>query len=314
MSEGPIDIASALTGGVGAAAAASWQNDPKTRFIEETGKYVHTGDDGVSYEWDEDKHAWFPMWDETLIESQQAAYGEAIIENNTTQLKQKRKKVYTSDEPKVEPKKKPNTAVYISGLPCDVTMDEMKEVFGKCGLFMEDLSTGQPRIKIYKDDQGNIKGDALVIYFKEESVALACQLLDDSDFRYGQPSRIRVQPAVFQDKPKPPPTPAANAAAAGSKIDKKVAKKKINKLEKRLDWFDETEGKKAEKFAKVVVLKHMFTSSELEEDPALLLDLKDDVRSECEKLGEVTNVVLYDVSSVDAHPFSDCPPDGRVSL
>jgi HIV Tat-specific factor 1 len=43
-----------------------------------------------------------------------------------------------------------------------------------------------------------------------------------------------------------------------------------------------------------VVLKHMFTLQELEEDPTALLDLKEDIREECEKLGEVTNVVLYD--------------------
>lgn len=46
---------------------------------------------------------------------------------------------------------------------------------------------------------------------------------------------------------------------------------------------------------RVVVLKHMFTLQELEEDASLLLDLKDDVREECSSLGEVTNVVLYDV-------------------
>ena len=39
----------------------------------------------------------------------------------------------------------------------------------------------------------------------------------------------------------------------------------------------------------------MFTQKELAEDASLLLDLKEDVREECESLGEVTNVVLYDV-------------------
>lgn len=47
--------------------------------------------------------------------------------------------------------------------------------------------------------------------------------------------------------------------------------------------------------SRVVVLQHMFTLQELEEDASLLLDLKDDVREECSGLGEVTNVVLYDV-------------------
>jgi hypothetical protein len=46
----------------------------------------------------------------------------------------------------------------------------------------------------------------------------------------------------------------------------------------------------------------MFTLKELEEDPSLLLDLKEDVREECETLGEVTNVVLYDVGD-NAYSF-----------
>ena len=67
----------------------------------------------------------------------------------------------------------------------------------------------------------------------------------------------------------------------------------------------------ANKNGRVVVLKHMFTLGELEEDPSLLLDLKEDVREECATLGDVTNVVLYDVrdpwfvypSWFVAHPY-----------
>lgn len=32
----------------------------------------------------------------------------------------------------------------------------------------------------------------------------------------------------------------------------------------------------------------------LQEDPAVILDIKEDIREECSKLGEVTNVILYD--------------------
>jgi len=49
------------------------------------------------------------------------------------------------------------------------------------------------------------------------------------------------------------------------------------------------------KNSRVVVLKHMFTLEDLSKDASLLLDLKEDVREECSTLGEVTNVVLYDV-------------------
>ena len=62
---------------------------------------------------------------------------------------------------------------------------------------------------------------------------------------------------------------------------------------------EEDKIRAANRTSRVVVLKHMFTLKELENDASLLLDLKEDVREECETLGEVTNVVLYDVSSVN---------------
>lgn len=43
-----------------------------------------------------------------------------------------------------------------------------------------------------------------------------------------------------------------------------------------------------------MILKHMFTLKELEDDPGALLDIKDDIREECAKFGDVTNVTLYD--------------------
>ena len=42
------------------------------------------------------------------------------------------------------------------------------------------------------------------------------------------------------------------------------------------------------------MLKHMFTLQEIEEDAAASLDIKEDIREECDKFGTVTNVVLYD--------------------
>ena len=64
----------------------------------------------------------------------------------------------------------------------------------------------------------------------------------------------------------------------------------------------------ANKNGRVVVLKHMFTLDELEEDPSLFLDLKENVREECVTLGDVTNVVLYDVSELPVFHLSSCIP------
>ena len=64
------------------------------------------------------------------------------------------------------------------------------------------------------------------------------------------------------------------------------------------DWSDDEPSALPEtssRWDKVVILKHMFTLSELASDPAAMLDIKEDIREECAKLGDVTNVVLYDL-------------------
>eukprot|EP00842_Homolaphlyctis_polyrhiza_P006409 jgi/Hompol1/676/HPOL_002512-RA len=94
--------------------------------------------------------------------------------------------------------------------------------------------------------------------------------------------------AVFQEKAE---TETADGSAhAVSKNASGSGDKKHVKIRQKLESEAQAPTKR-----KVVVLKHMFTLKELEEDPTLLLDLKEEVREECEKFGEVTNVVLYDL-------------------
>ena len=72
----------------------------------------------------------------------------------------------------------------------------------------------------------------------------------------------------------------------------------------------------SDKMARIIILKHMFTLEELEKDPSLLLDLKQEVREECEKLGKVTNVVLYDLEpdGVMSVKFMDIAPAQACAL
>ncbi|KAH6674018.1 splicing factor U2AF-associated protein [Plectosphaerella plurivora] len=101
------------------------------------------------------------------------------------------------------------------------------------------------------------------------------------------------------------------ADRARSNADRQKIIKKTQKMAAKLaDWSDDESPSaaaqaeaQAAKFNRVVILRHMFTQAELEEDPAALLDIKEDVRDECEKLGAVTNVVLYDEE-----------PDGVVTV
>lgn len=189
---------------------------------------------------------------------------------------------------------------------------------------------------MYTDADGHFKGDALVVFFKPQSVDMAIMLLDDTDFRFPPAGgstaapKMRVQAAdssykktKYDDHTNPASSSSGNPTGEGpsttetkqrSTQDKAKIIKKTQKLHAKLaDWGDDDEPSsllphnpnpslssnppstaKGGKWDKVVILRHMFTLDELREDPTALLDIKEDVRDECAKLGAVTNVVLYD--------------------
>ena len=79
---------------------------------------------------------------------------------------------------------------------------------------------------MYEDEEGNFKGDALIVYFRPESVNLAVQMLDDSDFRLGTEGpmgRMRVQAADFSYKSQQE-APVKKSKKDQTKIIKKTQK------------------------------------------------------------------------------------------
>lgn len=68
-------------------------------------------------------------------------------------------------------------------------------------------------------------------------------------------------------------------------------------LARRLADWDEDDvsiiPQTSNRWDKVVILKRMFTLSELEEDEELEDDIVEDTREECSKFGEVEKVVLF---------------------
>lgn len=59
--------------------------------------------------------------------------------------------------------------MYVSSLPEDVTEDELHSVFSRFGVVAESADSNKPRVKLYTDDQGNFKGDALIGAFTRPS-------------------------------------------------------------------------------------------------------------------------------------------------
>jgi HIV Tat-specific factor 1 len=133
-----------------------------------------------------------------------------------------------------KPKSK-NTAVYVTGLPPDATHDEIHERFSKCGLIEED-DEGEPKIKMYAKEDGSFSGDALVVYFKEDSVLLAENLLDEAELRLGEGSTVMsVKKADFSHKGGSGGGQASTGEASGAPrrtVDKKKATKRIGKMQR----------------------------------------------------------------------------------
>lgn len=317
-----------------------WLNDPRIAFNQASGKWIFEDtDNGLEYEYNEIQGEWIPVVDEAAINLQQQAYMKEDEEptskrrpseeaedddrdeegkqdmdeltggtDNAKHINKKAKK--SKPRPKSVPEERRNKGIYISKLALDTTVEELEQVFSKFGLIAEDLKApGTKRIKLYADTEGNLKGDALIVYFKPESVDLAVQMMDNAEQRIGQPETIiKVEPADFSHKTGTSNGEAKQPATVDLKNKKKLQKRYQKMNEKLADWDDdEIENARlkevAKRWEKVVILKYVFTLEELAADPMAASDIKEDILAGCEAIGTVTNIIIYDAE-----------PEGVVSV
>ncbi|XP_071979149.1 17S U2 SnRNP complex component HTATSF1 [Engystomops pustulosus] len=262
--------------------------------------------DGTEYEWDLEKKAWFPKISEDFLAMYQANYGYNAPENSEPspapkEIKdiEKPKKVPKPPPEQGEPKAKGdkrkadpgwfnveeerNTNVYVTGLPPDITNDEFVQIMSKCGIIMRDPHSEEYKIKLYKDKEGNLKGDGLCCYLKKESVELALKLLDEYEIRG---YKLHVENAKFQLK--------GEYDATKKKKKCKDYKKKLSLQQKQLDWRPEKKDESRKRFERVIIIRNMFHPKDFEEDPLVLNEIREDLRSECEKFGQVKKVLIFD--------------------
>lgn len=263
--------------------------------------------DDTPYEWDLDKKAWFPKITEDFIATYQANYGFSsdgassssanVQDANTKTVEEPPQKEIpeATDSKKRGEKRKAesgwfhveedrNTNVYVSGLPPDITVDEFIQLMSKFGIIMRDPQTEEFKVKLYKDDQGNLKGDGLCCYLKKESVELALKLLDEDEIRG---YKLHVEVAKFQLK--------GEYDASKKKKKCKDYKKKLSLQQKQLDWRPERRaGPNRLRHERVVILKNMFHPMDFEDDPLVLNEIREDLRVECSKFGQIRKLLLFD--------------------
>ena len=236
--------------------------------------------------WTEGQEAWMPLghfsvFAESLADDQ---ITRALSAPSVNKPKPDESKVAKRKRQKVKKKAKwysprVNTNVYISGLPLTVTPARLAEFFTKAGIIRLDKFSGEPKVKIYKDESGQPKGDALVSYVKEESVVLAITWLNGQEIEPGVP--VTVQPAEFQQKGNYRPRTSV-------KIDKVQLLKTRQKQNLQLEWDEENS-----KGLHIVILKNVFGPEG--HTPEHFEQLKADILQECEeKLGRVTRLRLFE--------------------
>ncbi|KAF2145454.1 uncharacterized protein K452DRAFT_283803 [Aplosporella prunicola CBS 121167] len=302
--------------------AEEFENDPRVARDHMTAKWVLKENNGSEWEYDERLSRWVPSLAEELLEKQRQVY--MAESDRTTPDAQKKRKQDDDDsgennndvqqkkarkaKPEKPVKERKNRAVWVSSLPLDATKEELNAVFSKYGIIDTAINDEDDhRIKMYTDDKGQFNGQALIVYFRDESVQLACDMLDDSPFdgyRKGPEGNMRVAPAD-QSYKRHEDVKEDETQAKAPRVSKKLMQKKVDKLNSKLaDWDDDedtsTMTQTGTRHDKIVVLKHMFTLQELEEDENALEEITEDIREECSKVGTVVNVVVFDLEPVGA--------------
>jgi RNA recognition motif-containing protein len=114
---------------------------------------------GCKFEWSQEKNEW---------QNKGSVYGVP----QSAQQQQSKSTAATVAAANKDPTKKAwfdinddkNTNVYVSGLPFDITDEEFEQLMSKYGIIMKDPITHKLKVKLYRDENNEVKGDGRCCY------------------------------------------------------------------------------------------------------------------------------------------------------
>ncbi|CAF0859237.1 unnamed protein product [Adineta steineri] len=248
---------------------------------------------GIKYRWNNQTNSWDnegtePIEDDTDMSTEQKTIAATTAKSLQIQNEKKKPAEGWFDLPDEK-----NCNVYVTGLPFDITDEEFEELMSKYGIISPDPNdTRKKKIRVYRDEQGNPKGDGRCRYLRPESVKLCIDMLDESDFRS---SKLHVERAKFEVKG----TFNPELKRKRKKVDKKTKQLQVDRL---LNWEERPEVIR-HKYERIIVMKNMFDLQQFKIDPLFIDKLRTRIQESCSQYGEVKKINIYDSN-----------PDGAVTV
>ncbi|CAF0886529.1 unnamed protein product [Adineta ricciae] len=238
---------------------------------------------GIKYKWNNQTNSWDNDGAEPVEDQSSTEQKPPAATSTSTQDQNSKKKAAEGwfDLPDEK-----NCNVYISGLPFDITDEEFEELMSKYGVISPDPNNPRKKkMKLYRDDQGNLKGDGTCRYLRPESVKLCIDMLDESEFRS---SKLHVERAKFEAKG----TFNPDLKRKRKKLDKKAKERQRDQV---LNWEERPEVIR-HKYERIVVMKNMFNLQQFKNDPLFIDKLRNYIQESCSEYGEVKKINIYDTN------------------
>lgn len=240
-------------------------------FSKEHGKYLKNTPYGMM-EWIQSAKIWipfnFPENEEVLEEYQNKSYNHNFWQENRDEIDsksnenniKKRKKENLSHFPQKR-KKKESNSIIISGFSKTIDLNELANIFSKCGIILKDINQN-PTVIQHQD------GSVLISFLRNESVSLAITLYDDTEIFS---DKIKVRQASLDEI----------EAFIAKPIDKQTFKLLMKERKRQLNqlkWsLNDTSVPTGVQF-KTIILRHVFTQEEVSHFPNIKLEIQTSIQ------------------------------------